>query len=59
LAADYCVYYSALDALAAGFATTVVIDATRAIAAEGWTAAQADLRSRGGRLQTSAELFMA
>ena len=56
LAADYCVYYSALDALAAGFATTVVTDATRAISAEGWAAAQADLRAKGGRLATSAEL---
>ena len=56
LAADYCVYYSALDALAAGFATTVVTDATRAISAEGWGAAQAELRAKGGRLATSAEL---
>jgi nicotinamidase/pyrazinamidase len=50
LAADYCVYYSALDALAAGFATTVVTDATRAISAEGWAAAQADLTDKGARL---------
>ena len=56
LAADYCVNYSALDALAAGFATTVVTDATRAISAEGWGAAQAELRAKGGRLATSAEL---
>ena len=56
LAADYCVYYSALDALATGFATTVVTDATRAISAEGWGAAQAELRAKGGRLATSAEL---
>ena len=56
LAADYCVYYSALDALAAGFATTVVTDATRAISAAGWGAAQAELRAKGGRLATSAEL---
>jgi nicotinamidase/pyrazinamidase len=56
LAADYCVYYSALDALAAGFATTVITDATRAISAEGWAVAQEDLRRRGGQLQTSTEL---
>ena len=56
LAADYCVYYSALDALAAGFATTVVTDATRAISAEGWAAAQADLRAKGARLLASAGL---
>ena len=56
LAADYCVYYSALDALAAGFPTFVIADATRAISAEGWAAAQADLRQRGGQLLNSAEL---
>ena len=54
LAADYCVYYSALDALAAGFATTVVTDATRAISAQGWAAAQADLTAKGARLLDSA-----
>ena len=31
LATDYCVFYSAMDALAAGFATTVALDASRAI----------------------------
>ena len=56
LAADYCVYYSALDALAAGFATTVLTDATRAISAEGWATAQADLRAKGARLLAGAEL---
>ena len=55
LAADYCVYYSALDALAAGFATTVITDATRAISTEGWTAARADLRAKGARLVEGAE----
>ena len=54
LAADYCVYYSALDALAASFATTVVTDATRAISAQGWAAAQADLTAKGARLLDSA-----
>ncbi|WP_201984656.1 bifunctional nicotinamidase/pyrazinamidase [Hymenobacter rubidus] len=57
LAADYCVYYSALDALAAGFATIVITDATRAISAEGWAAAQADLLARGARLLESGALF--
>ena len=56
LAADYCVYYSALDALAAGFATTVITDAVRAISAEGWAAAQADLTAKGARLLAGAEL---
>ena len=56
LAADYCVYYSALDALAAGFATTVVTDAVRAISPEGWAAVQADLTAQGARLLTSTAL---
>jgi nicotinamidase/pyrazinamidase len=59
LAADYCVYYSALDALAAGFATTVVTDATRAISAEGWAAAQADLQAKGACLTASPVLLSA
>ncbi|WP_210520922.1 bifunctional nicotinamidase/pyrazinamidase [Hymenobacter terricola] len=57
LAADYCVYYSAKDALAEGFAATIIEDATRAISAEGWAAAQADLRGHGGRLLKSTELL--
>ena len=57
LAADYCVYYSALDALVAGFATMVVTDAVRAISPEGWAAAQADLTARGARLLNGAALL--
>ena len=53
LAADYCVYYSALDALAEGFAVTVLTDAVRAISAEGWAAAQADLRAKGAQMVAS------
>ena len=50
LAADYCVYFSAKDALAEGFETMVLAEATRAISVEGWAAAQADLRQRGGHV---------
>ena len=57
LAADYCVYYSALDALAASFATVVITDATRAISPEGWAAAQADLTAKGVLLLSSAALL--
>ncbi|UOQ96194.1 bifunctional nicotinamidase/pyrazinamidase [Hymenobacter sp. 5317J-9] len=57
LAGDYCVYYSALDALAAGFATTVITDATRAISAEGFAAALADLRAKGASLIDSASVL--
>ena len=57
LAGDYCVYYSALDALAAGFQTTVITDATRAISAEGFTAALADLEAKGAHLVESPALL--
>jgi len=57
LAGDYCVYYSALDALAAGFATSVITDATRAIIPAGWAAAQADLRRHGAQLVRSTDLL--
>lgn len=56
LAGDYCVYYSALDALAAGFATTVIEDATRAISGAGFDLAKADLRARGAQLRPSADV---
>ena len=53
LAGDYCVYYSALDALAAGFSTTVLTDATRAISSEGFSAALLDLEAKGAHLVQS------
>jgi nicotinamidase/pyrazinamidase len=57
LAADYCVYFSAKDALAEGFAATVIEDATRAISAGGWEKAKADLQAQGGRLVQSTTLL--
>ena len=48
LATDFCVLYSALDARAAGFAATVVLDACRGLDADGSLArAQADMRNAG------------
>lgn len=57
LAGDYCVYYSALDALAAGFSTFVITDATRAINADGFRAALADLQAKGAKLLESSALL--
>jgi nicotinamidase/pyrazinamidase len=57
LAADYCVYFSAKDALAEGFAATIIEDATRAISAAGWEQAKADLQQLGGRLMPSSALL--
>lgn len=55
LAADYCVYFTAKDALHEGFATHVVEDATRAISAEGFEKAKKDIEQRGGRIIRSAQ----
>jgi nicotinamidase/pyrazinamidase len=57
LAGDYCVYFSALDAQAEGFATFVVTDATRPISAEGFRAAAADMQSKGIGLVESRSLL--
>ena len=50
-------YYSALDALAAGFTTFVITNATRAISAEGLAAALADLEAKGAHLLASPALL--
>jgi nicotinamidase/pyrazinamidase len=59
LAADYCVFYTAQDALREGFATFIIEDATRAISAEGFTAAKAAVRTQGGHLVQSHDLLPA
>lgn len=43
LAADYCVYYSIQDALAEGFAVTLIENATRAICVETFAQQKAEL----------------
>jgi nicotinamidase/pyrazinamidase len=50
LAADYCVYYTAKDALDLGFTTTIIENATRAISTERFEEAKQDLVRRGGRI---------
>lgn len=50
LAADYCVYFSAKDALTEGFDVFYVEDATRAITPDGFEKAKEDLLQRGGRI---------
>jgi nicotinamidase/pyrazinamidase len=55
LAADYCVYFTAKDALREGFVTHVVEDATRAISAEGFEKAKKDIEQRGGRIIRGAQ----
>lgn len=51
LAADYCVFFSALDALQEGFRVVFLEEATRAISAEGYQQARQQLEQRGARVQ--------
>lgn len=56
LAGDYCVYFTAKDALAEGFTTYLIEDATKAIDANGFTKAKEDVKSKGGQIIQSHEL---
>ncbi|WP_133273474.1 bifunctional nicotinamidase/pyrazinamidase [Hymenobacter radiodurans] len=57
LAADYCVYFTAKDALQEGFETFLIEDATRPINQEGCERAKADLENLGGKIISSTEVF--
>lgn len=56
LAADYCVYFSAKDALKEGFEAFIIEDATRPIDAEGFRKAKQDILNSGGRIIRSEDL---
>ena len=56
LAADYCVYYTALDSLAEGFATFIIEDAVRAIKTEDYEKAKQAVISKGGKIIMSADI---
>lgn len=56
LAADYCVYYTAKDALLEGFTTIVIEDAVRAINPEGFKKAKEDILSKGGKIINSRDI---
>ena len=51
LAADYCVYFTAMDALEQGFDTYIVEDAVRPIDASAYAEKLAAFRHRGGKLR--------
>ncbi|MDX5419570.1 MAG: bifunctional nicotinamidase/pyrazinamidase [Hymenobacteraceae bacterium] len=57
LAADYCVYYSAKDALSEGFEKFLIEDATRPISQQGYDAARADMLAHGGKIIQSSDLL--
>lgn len=56
LAADYCVYFTAKDALQEGFNTFVIEDATKAISEDGFVQAKKDLQDKGGHIIQSSVL---
>lgn len=51
LAADYCVLYTAKDALEAGFQTTIIEEATRPIDPENWKNFKKEFQKLGGFIQ--------
>ena len=53
LAADYCVYYTAKDALRENFETYIIEDATRAIDPNGFVKAKDEILSTGGQIISS------
>lgn len=59
LAADYCVAYSALDALELGFRTYVLEDATRPIDPEGFEKMKKAITEKGGKIIHSAAILQA
>ncbi|MGZ7064770.1 MAG: bifunctional nicotinamidase/pyrazinamidase [Candidatus Aminicenantales bacterium] len=56
LAADFCVSYSIMDALAMGFGAVLIKDATRAISEEGFRAAEKAILAKGGTIVLSNEI---
>lgn len=56
LAADFCVFYTAKDALKEGFDTYVIEDATRAIDQEGFEKAKQELIALGGKVVKSMDV---
>ena len=56
LAADYCVYYSMIDALKEGFEAVLLEDATRPISEENFEKAKKAILHAGGKIMDSSEL---
>ena len=56
LAAEYCVYFSIIDALAEGFKATLIEDATRALNSTDFEKAKQDILGKGGKIVSSKEI---
>ncbi|MBL6448754.1 bifunctional nicotinamidase/pyrazinamidase [Fulvivirga sp. 29W222] len=57
LAADFCVFYTAKDALREGFGTYVIEDATRAIDQNGFLKAKYEIKALGGKTIKSKDIL--
>ena len=57
LAADVCVYFTALDALREKFSTYVITDATKGLDEKAITADFDDIKQKGGKLIEAKDLF--
>lgn len=57
LAGDYCVYYTAKDALQLGFSTSLIEDASRAISKEGFIKAKQEITALGGKIINSEDIL--
>lgn len=56
LAGDYCVFYTAMDALRSGFRTFLIEDATRAISDQDFEKAKKTILENGGSVMKHADL---
>lgn len=50
LAADFCVYFTANDAIDLGFKTTIIEEASKPINAENWEKLKLDFKQKGGNI---------
>lgn len=57
LAAEYCVYYSVMDALKEGFSATLIEDATRPLNLKDFQQAKENILKKGGKIIKSMELL--
>jgi nicotinamidase/pyrazinamidase len=57
LAADYCVYFTALDGLELGFQSTIITDATKAIDSKDFASKLEFFKSKGGKEINSEEIL--
>lgn len=58
IAADFCVYYTAIDGIDLGFEVFIIEDAVRAIDQDGYHVAMDDFLRKGGKLIQSNQIYL-